>query len=277
MGSITFSEKMTLAAGSTSLALVPGAGQAALVTVTPTAGSVQLSFSQAHNTIVPWDVDGTGLDEFHLKLHKNNHVGSGYFYGLSIIELNSHDNGVQLNGRGFVGVSAVSHYYGNTYTNPDEKIRVLANSFDVGQSLAYPYVFGLSNIDNHRRLIKYGTYNGSATQSGGEDTHTASGGLAGGGIHSIGFAFDPGDGLHYGWAEIELDFAAKAVEVLNWTYNDTAGDAVHVGTMFSPPPPPPVPQVPVPASIIPALTLLGLGAAGLRMQRRRKAKAAKAE
>lgn len=274
MPSLTFTEKMSLAAGSATLALAPAAADAALVTVTPTAGTVKISLAQAHNTIVSWDVDNTGADEFHLKIFKNAGAGPGYFYALSIIELNSHDNGVQLNGRGFVGVPFSSGYG----PSPDDRIRVLGSSFNVGQTLASPYVFGKSNVDNVRKLLENSTYNGGVYRSGGNDVVNSLNNPVGDGNYFIGFAFDPGDGLHYGWATMGLDFTNESVEILNWTYNDVAGDPVHVGTEYTPPPPPPppTPEVPVPATIVPALALLGMGAAGIRMQRRRKARAADA-
>lgn len=272
MSGLTFTEKMGLAAGSATLALAPVAAEAALVTVTPTAGTVKLSLAQAHGTIVSWDVDNAGADEFHLKVFKNAHVGASYFYALSVIQLSSYNNGAQLNGRGFVGVPFSSGY--GPY--PDDRIRLLGNSFNVGQTLASPYIFGKSNVNNERRLLENSTYNGAISKSGGNDVVDSLNNPVGDGSYSIGFAFDPGDGLHYGWATLALDFTNSAVEVLNWTYNDVAGDAVYVGTMFTPPEPepePPTPSVPVPATIIPALTLLGLGAAGIRRQRRRKAEA----
>jgi len=286
---MSFTEKMSLATGSATLALAPAAANAALVTVTPAAGAVKISMSQAHNTIVSWDVDNAGadethLDEFHLKVHKSAGGGANYGFTQTLLELNSHDGGAQLNGRGFVGHPVVNVTYNSTYL--DEKLRVLATSFDIGQTLAAPYSFGRTNVDNVRVLLRkshsFSSYGPPATNNifRAEDVHTASDARVGDGTHIIGFAFDSGDGLHFGWALVDLDFAGEAVEIVSWTYNDVAGDPVHVGTIAGPlpepEPEPEPPEVPVPATIVPALALLGLGAAGIRRQRRRKAEAAKA-
>ena len=76
----------------------------------------------------------------------------------------------------------------------------------------------------------------------------------------IAFSFDPGDGLHYGWARLSLnaDFFASEVTISEWAYEEEAGKAIHVGS------------VPAPPAAAMGLTLLGLGAAGLRAHRQRK-------
>ena len=79
------------------------------------------------------------------------------------------------------------------------------------------------------------------------------------GPNYIGFAFDPGDGLHYGWAKVELTDAARnsAVTIRERDHESEAGEEIHVGS------------IPVPA-LAPGQALLALGAAGVRYYRQRK-------
>src|SRR6056297_1340730 len=159
MSKMTFSEKMSLAVGGASLAVAPTIADAALVTVTPTPGSLKISVTDADGTAVKWDVDGTGLPEFELRVQKTVSSGPNFQVQDSFLFINSQNGtGAQLNGRGFVGLDTLS-----------DKGRVLNSSFDVGQTLASPYVFGLSNASDRRIVRKtffQSSYGAPVTSSG---------------------------------------------------------------------------------------------------------------
>jgi|GEM_PF-1295734 len=288
MSKTSFAERMTLAMGTVSLAAAPVAADASLITVTPSVGSVKISFSDPHMTIVPWDVDGVGQREFELELRLFQGSGPKYNNTGSRIALDSilstsyvagmGTNITPLNGRGFVGKPKmfISGTFVSTYA--DEQVNVLPSSFNVGPTLAGTYTFGDNPVQNIRHLLSrtnstssYGASVINRSYFGARDLVTSGGGTAGGGLHIIGFRFDPGDGLHYGWAEVDIDLMGESVEIVRWTYNDEAGQPVHVATEAGPVMPPPgVPEVSPLATMVPGLTLLGLGAAGVRRLRERR-------
>ena len=266
---MSFSEKLSLAAGSATLALTPAVADAGLVTVDPAPGTIKLSFSQAAGTTVAWDVDGVGTQEFGLKLTKN----PGPTTVSTEIALNSRSYvayGVynEFNGRGFVGKPFVTATYGGSYAV--DRAHVLGASFNVGPTLAAPNIWGLSQVnDNREMLLRVNDpYSNFFSAQGLVD---AASNPVGTGNYFIGFRFDPGDGLHYGWAEINIDLLAESFEILRWTYNDIASTPVHIADVAAPPPPTPIPEVSALATMLPGLVLLGFGASGVRTLRKRRA------
>jgi hypothetical protein len=137
MSKMSFSEKMSLAAGSASLAFAPAVGNAGLVTVNPAPGTLKVSLSSPDNTTVAWDVDGAGGIEFRLEVQKIYSAYSNIF----ALELNSRAYvayGVydQFNGRGFV--AQLTSYGGGVHRGAN----VLPSSFNVGPTLAGGYLWG---------------------------------------------------------------------------------------------------------------------------------------
>jgi hypothetical protein len=246
-------EKLGLAVGSASLTVAPMAASAALVTVNPTPGLLKISVTDPDNTAVAWDVDGTGAAEFALEVRKSASSGPNFQFAGTFLFLNSQG----LNGRGIVGQLAT-----------DDAANVLPTSFDVGQTLASPYVFGLSNASD-RRVIRKTTFQSNYGAPFTSSTVAIDDIDLSPGANFVGFRFDAGSGLQYGWAEILLDLTAgsESIEISRWTYDDAPGSGVHVADEASA-------AIPLPASILPALTLLGMGAAGMRSWRRRQAKIA---
>lgn len=224
-----FSSKVLKSAAVASAAIAPGAAGAAIVHVT--GDPVSLAISAVPTAIAAWNVDGVGNAEFELRRDRVHHSGYRSFTTDTI----SLASGGQLNGRGL-------------FNSNSGIIYPLSRSFLIGPGLPSAQT-GISD----RLIVKVWT----DSLSHGPDTlyyavHN--------GVNLIGFAFDPGDGLHYGWARLELsvDGFSSAVTISEWAYQSEAGEAVHVAS------------TPLPSAGLPAITLLGLGAAGLRAQRQRK-------
>jgi hypothetical protein len=88
------------------------------------------------------------------------------------------------------------------------------------------------------------------------------------GTNYIGFRFDSGAGRQYGWAQFDIDLTpgAFSVTIAQWTYSDTPGEYVHIGTVGNA-----VASISEPGTtILPAIALLGMGAMGVRRWREQR-------
>lgn len=73
----------------------------------------------------------------------------------------------------------------------------------------------------------------------------------------MGFKFQPGSTVLYGWAHIQFDLAANLTTITDWAYDDS-GATIPAGV------------IPEPETAALGLAALALGAAGLRRWRKRK-------
>lgn len=254
MNTKRYSEKLALAAGTVSLAASPLAADAAAIL--GTGGPISVSQTNANGTTATWDVDGDGNDDFLLRVEKLA-GGGGNFTDRLFLESNG------LNGRGLVGGASVQPPFYSSLN-----FLALGTSFYVGPSLAAGFYWGASQA-SQREVIFNSQYAGN-DYLGFDD-------LANGaaGPNLIGFRFDSGNGLQYGWAELMVDLTAgsQSLTITQWTYSDTPDEQVHVGTAGTAPPGPGTP-VTEPASTLPAIALLGLGAMGVRRWREQRKAAA---
>lgn len=252
-----YSEKLGKIAVGISAAIAPAIADAALVTVTPAPGTV----STDSNT--SWDVDGIGLPEFQLTAGRGSSSHAG-FYRRSVTAglVSQTGSGQQLNGRGLVGLLSAGG-------NKQIAARALSDGFAVKQTMASPYTFGLSNV-NDRPLISIVSFSGcvggcfNTWRIFNPNLNFSFGRYSSDGTANIGFQFDAGNGMQYGWAEVYTDFSRywnPKIEIKSWTYNDTPGQQVRVGYDAN------SGVVPLPPSVLPALTVLALGAAGIRSMR----------
>lgn len=250
MKTVKFSEKLALAAGTVSLAAGPMVAEAGLID--GAGGPLAISQTDADDTIVNWDVDNDGNNDFQLRLNKDD-FGGGNFSDQIFLESVTAGS-ANLNGRGLVGPSPMSAEFFK-----------LNNSFDVGPTLATGYAWGSAPV-NGRDVIF--SYRYSVFSSAGFDEFVN--GMDG--TNFIGFRFDSGAGLQYGWAQLDIDLTPGAISatIAQWTYSDTPGEAVHVGTTAGPI----VTPMSEPGTMLPSLALLGLGAVGVRRWREQRKAAA---
>lgn len=105
----------------------------------------------------------------------------------------------------------------------------------ISGSLSWNGSGGLASFrDNNGNTYKYGYFLGNKGYAG--------------------LRFDPGDGAHYGWAEISTPDDAASVTLYGYAYETEVDAPINAG------------QVPLPSSLL----LLGSGAAGLLAYRRRR-------
>jgi MYXO-CTERM domain-containing protein len=215
---------MAVAAGAAASLPVTAAEAAVIV---GSGGPITVAMDDRAGSVV-WDVDGDGAPDFHIV----NRDATDIEY-LSI-------SSVSLNGRGFVG-------------NASDKPGVVELGFGaaVGPTLAVN-TWGLA--DAVREVGAHTATYSSPARGFSWLTRVQQPVL-------VGFRFDSGAGLQYGWASMQLDFngGQTALTIHQWAYESEPDTAVTAG------------QVDAPASGLAALTLVGLGAAGLRRHRRRKA------
>lgn len=251
MKTVKFSEKLALAAGTVSLAAGPLTAEAAIIN--GTGGPLSISQTDADGTIVNWDVDSDGNNEFQLRLSKFN-FGGGNFSDQIFLESVT-TGSANLNGRGLVGPSPNS-----------AEFFALNNSFNVGPTLASGYAWGSAPLRGRDVIFSY-VYSVFASAGFDEFVNGAEG------TNFIGFRFDSGAGLQYGWAQFDIDLTPGALSatIEKWVYSDTPGEGVHVGTAGGGEPPSPVSE---PATILPTIALLGLGAMGVRRWREQRKAAA---
>lgn len=235
---------MTLAVSASLLA--PTVADAAIVHVSDRPVTAAIISMTPHADSFAWDVDGDGTAEFTLKQANWRYpVGSRTFYSGRI----SLTSSGPVNGRGMVG-----RYSWNPSSG--QLILPLPRSSLVGPTLANGY-WGGPGVTS-RPILSFG-YD-SLHPPAPSFTPSSHFGFDTGGDNLIGFAFDPGDGVRYGWARLTLaaDFFNSAVTIHEWAFEDEPGDSIHVGS------------VPAPPAALSALTLLGLGAAGVRRWRRQR-------
>ena len=281
MSKHSYTQKLTRSASLVSMASMSfGAADAAIVTVSDRPVSAELFegrfVTYAATFGIPvgnaWDVDGVGNAEFNLiRRERGNYTDtvrtqSNGFGTVFLASVSAYGNRRDsYNGRGFVG------------EYPLAPIKILPAGFQVGATLA-DYTFVSQNapspysshvgqpglIANFSRRRFTNGYGGIVY---GYTVYTILGYLGGQienaqiGENFIGFRFESSEGLHFGWATINIEFGLgghQRITISDWTYNTTAGKPVAVG------------QVSEPESSLPALTLLALGAAGVRSWRKHR-------
>src|SRR5690606_5732159 len=77
-------------------------------------------------------------------------------------------------------------------------------------------------------------------------------GFTSGNTGYIGFQFNPGGTVLYGWAEVVLTNGSGSFEVVQWAYEDS-GNTIQIGA-----------TIPEPKTVATGLGLLALGSAGIR-------------
>ena len=267
IGSRVFSEKLALAAGSAALAVAPVSADAKLVT-SGTAFTVGIPPNTPPLTDIslPWDIDGDGNPEF---------AFFGFVLGGDVAGTGSVQS-IRYRAAAF-GMGA-AYYFGGPalpglrfiWGTDSYSIHVPA-SVSIGPTLAA----GLET----RAFYSGATFGPPILSVGQSEVVKTTGDVStnirsstvryyklGAGIQNFGFSFKIGGNVHYGWGVMSIGVGDGLV-IQEWTYDDVADEAVHVGSREA--------VVPVPPSALPAITMLALGAAGLR--RLRKGKAATGE
>jgi hypothetical protein len=217
------------------LGLAPTGAEAALIEVNDR--PVSLSFRTVSGSSAEWDVDGNGTSEFRLFKDRSD------LYLVSYL----------LNGRGLIGPANAA----GPGSYPDE-VRALQQSFIVGPTLAYGYVWGKDSTYRNA-LLPYDNGNvGGPNFWLGYDFLGFTGG-----DNFFGFRFLKDNELLYGVGVINFDFVNGIVTIDRWAYESTPNTPVHVTAIADN-----VTTIPEPGTA--SLTLLGLGAGGVRAWRARK-------
>jgi MYXO-CTERM domain-containing protein len=127
----------------------------------------------------------------------------------------------------------------------------LTAGFVVGPTLPSGHFWGLADISSRYLLSTYRLHS-SQTATMGSAPVDFFAGIDG----FVGFRFTGDDGMHYGWARINIDLDAAEVTVRDWAFESTADASVTVGS------------VPEPSTC--TLALFAAGAAGVALWRRRR-------
>jgi hypothetical protein len=217
---LSWSQKIGLAAGA--VAALPAVAQTALVGVSN--APVSLNINNPYGTSAYWDIDQDSSADARLFVNTNTWFGNAW------VNLDP-ENG------GLAGMVATNSNTENV------QVANLPDSFVVGQTLA-------ANL--WRAASNYMTMLGSLSTG----ASVFPGGNMVFGTNKIGFSFNKGGNLHYGFAVV--DVTSTNVTIQSWMYDDTPGQGVHV--------------IPEPATA--SMALLGLGAAGLLAWRGRRKAAA---
>jgi hypothetical protein len=234
-----FSSKTMKTLGIAAVTVAPITADAAIVHVTGSPLTVSVTESAG------WDVDGTGAAEFEFRnQHSVAFLGGRTFSDDNVLLY----SGGSLNGRGLAG------------RQPDGfSVAVLHRSQHVGPTLpssltiatAGSYGRGVMRANRVRSLYSTRSISASAPAGGPFYDFGQQPGF-------LGFAFDPGGGLRYGWAKLQFDEDGynSSLTISEWAYEDEPGEAIHVGS------------VPAPPAAVAGLTMLAMGAAGVRAHRR---------
>ena len=237
-----YTKRIAAAAGSLAgLTAAPLVSEAGLVHVT--GSPVSLSTSAANGTSVTWDIDGDTVSDFRLRASVNSGASYGNPFRNAVVFLASNTASFgRGNGRGIV---APFH---------TDNVLELPLSFSVGPT----NIFGRNNSGSAADgyyAYRNAMYSFNGAIAIGYDLNY--------GIHegdnAIGFRFDDGSGLRYGFAIFNLDSTTGTVTISEWTYDSDVDTPVHVTVDLTNP-------VPEPGS----LALLAMGAAGLLMYRARR-------
>ena len=256
---LSYTKRLSMAAGAASAIAAPVAADAALVTVqsSPISVRAQDFTFQGFGNAATWDVDGVNGPEFALNffhsITQTPNIYSTFRHDFFYNRLsNALPYGPLLNGLGFVGSTS--------YARP------LPLSARVGATLSAYLPADYAALRGTRVYVSERLYMPPNTQPNTTITTVVAGSGFGGaaGLVNVGFAFTSGANTHYGWATLNLGAGNdNRLTVLEWTYEDTPDTPVHVGTRAA--------AVPEPASTLPAIAMLALGAAGVRAWRRQKA------
>ncbi len=258
---LSFTQRVSMAAGAASVIVAPAAADAALVTVQGSPVSVRAQdFTMIGiGNAATWDVDGVNGPDFALNFSNTRTQTAGVYstfrYGqFRNILSNFLPGGTRLNGMGFVGSTSFA--------------RPLASSARVGATLSAYLPASNARLFATEVLVSERLYVPPNTQPDITSTIVDPGMGFGGatGPVNVGFSFLSGGNTHYGWAQLDLGVTIdNRLTVVEWTYENSSDTPVHVGTRAA--------QVPEPASTLPAIAMLAMGAAGVRAWRQHKAAA----
>jgi hypothetical protein len=205
---------------------------------------------------VEWDVDGDGSSEFVLQTALSVSTSSSSRITYRYLQLNSHDG---RNGRGFVQTRPTPRPGGGPPrpgggprpTPPNKNVQNLPLGFIVSSTFPAPYRWGVSGAASRAMISSIRSASGRSLSTGSSaiDFEDGVDGFAG-------FRFERADGIHYGWARLNLDLDTITLTIRDWAYQSTPDAAIAVGA------------VPEPGTS--ALALLAAGAAGVAVWRRRQ-------
>lgn len=217
---------------------------AGIIVVNP--GDVTLALNQGSGASYDWDIDNNGTTDFRLD------VATGVFE--STVNLHWGENSGTNNGVAMQGTSVHAIPSGG-YIGANLPSSLTFGSFLAGSTahlIKTTHSLPFSQ-DTHIYVVPYaGSFSSNAKQNFN---------------FYLGFRFDIDGADHYAWGQFEIatknyfgEDSAALVRLLQWGYNDTAGESINAG------------QIPEPAALATGLGALALGAAGLRRWRKRTTK-----
>jgi hypothetical protein len=202
---------------------------------------------------IEWDVDGDGNADFLLQTTASITTSSRTRYTTRYFMINSHDG---RGGRGFVNSTPGRPAQGLPRPRPaippgqSPDVQNLAPGLLVGPTLPGGHFWGFTDID-YRTMISTSNSPGGRSATMG----SAAVGFLDGMDGFAGFRFAAADGMHYGWARMNIDLQSVRLTVRDWAFESIPGAAIQVGA------------VPEPSTA--ALALFAAGAAGVGLWRRR--------
>ena len=201
-----------------------------------------------------WDVDGDGTHEFRIDstfstgyrvlATATSTTYSGYTYFVSIRQ------DLAIKSRGLDGYGVVQQT-----ESASNDVKNLGQGFSVGPTLSAYAWPGYRDYEYGRVLLNY--FHSNRTRGGVPNTNYGPDSeFEIGDQNLIGFRFEIGNDVHYGWAQLEI--TKNSLTVSKWAYESTPDTAIRVGAGL--------PTIPEPSS----LGLLALGAPGVTSLRRRR-------